>query len=295
MIMEIDNTTSKTFAGLAANATDRIPAVSSLDGLQIRLSHTSAIRPKLGFVLLIIFAVLLSLWTGQASAQLATAEINGTVHDQTAALVPGATVTVTQVDTGVVTTTTANGEGIFVFSTLPVGTYTLNITAPGFDTYRQTTITLTVGQHLTVDASLKIGVSDQVVTVSASSVALDSSSPTEQSVIEQKIVENLPLNGRNPATLAYTVAGVTDAALNATNRAVNSTFAPNDAVSAQESAPSVHGARPGGTYFSLDGANNTDPYTVVGGPFPKAREWHIAIFGLNCGGHFRFSLWGCRA
>jgi hypothetical protein len=216
-----------------------------------------------------LFTFLFAFSGGHASAQIATADVSGSIHDSSAALIPGATVTATQVSTGVVTTTTANSAGIFVFSTLPVGTYVLRVTAPGFAAYEQTNLSLAVGEHLTVDASLKVGTSSETITVASTAVALDSTSPTIQSVIEEKIVQNLPLNGRNPATLAYTVAGVVDSAANPINRATNSSFAPNDAVSAQESAPSVHGSRPGGTYFSLDAANNTDPYTVVGGPFPN--------------------------
>jgi hypothetical protein len=219
--------------------------------------------------LFLVLAVLLSLCPARVHAQMATAEISGTVHDQTAAVVPGATITATLASTGIVETTTSNGEGLFAFSTLPVGSYVLAVTAPGFEDYRQTDIVLTVGERFSVSAGLKVGVAGQVVSVTAADVSLDITTPTQQSIIEQKVVQDLPLNGRNPATFTFTVAGVTDAALNPGNTQSNSTFKENDAVTPQSSAPSVHGARPGGTYFSLDAATNTDPFSVIGGPFPN--------------------------
>ena len=232
-------------------------------------SSLATLCGKMRRALPLVLLILLSLCTAEAHAQLATAEVSGTVHDQTAALVPGATVTATQISTGVAATTTANGEGIFVFSTLPVGGYTLSVTAPGFEAYRQSGISLTVGQHLNLSIALSLGRADQVVTVTAAQVSVDTTTPTEQSIIEEKIVQDLPLNGRNPASLTFTVAGVTDAGLNPANTQSNSTIKESDAVTPQESAPSVHGARPGGTYFSLDGATNTDPFSVIGGPFPN--------------------------
>ena len=149
-----------------------------------------------------------------------------------------------------------------------LGPYTLTVQAEGFQTYKKTGLVLTVGQELAIDATLNVGGVDQVVSVQADALSIDTTSPTQQSNVEEKVIRDLPLNGRNPSALTYTVAGVTDT----TQNDAGSTTAPAkalDATNPQESAPSVHGSRPGGTYFSLDGANNTDPYTVIGGPFPN--------------------------
>jgi hypothetical protein len=202
---------------------------------------------------------------------MATAQISGAVHDQTGAFIPGAQIHATQTATGVTTTVTANEQGIFAFPSLAVGTYTVNVSAVGFTSYRQTNLVLTVGQQLTLDVALKIGTAEQIVTVTADTVSVDSSTPTVQSTVEQTVIEGLPLNGRNPAALSFTVAGTTDATLNSTGSvaAASSAIKENDVANPQESAPSIHGARPGGTYFSLDGANNTDPFSIIGGPFPN--------------------------
>jgi hypothetical protein len=191
------------------------------------------------------------------------------VHDQTGALVPGAQVDAIHRATGVVTSAITNDQGIFALPPLAVGSYTVEVKASGFSDYRQTSLVLTVGQSINLSIALKVGTSDQVVTVTADAVAVDSTSPTEQSTVEEKVIEELPLNGRNPAALTYTVAGVTDSTLNLSSANTGNQVKASDAAPPSESAPSVHGSRPGGTYFSLDGASNTDPFTVIGGPFPN--------------------------
>lgn len=242
----------------------RLPGMSRTRGLcavtSIRMTGIA-----LSFVVMLLFAS----FAPRANAQLSTAQISGSVLDQAAALIPGAEVTATQTATGVVTKTTANDQGFFVLPSLAVGSYTLEVKAPGFKPYRQTNLVLTVGQQLTVKVALQVGGSDEVVTVTASSVSVDSTSPTEQSTVSQEVVQNLPLNGRNPASLMFTVAGVTDATSDIPPSDVDNSVKEADAASPGESAPSVHGSRPGGTYYSLDGASNTDPFTVIGAPFPN--------------------------
>jgi hypothetical protein len=227
-------------------------------------------RARIGGGLYIIAVLLfLLLSSGRGRAQISTAQLSGTVLDPTSSVISGAEVAVTQTATGVSTTTTTNEQGIFVLPSLAVGPYTIQVSAPGFTGYRQTNLVLTVGQQLSLTIRLKVGAEDQSVTVTADSVAIDSQTPTQQATVEQEVVQELPLNGRNPATLTYTVAGVTDVTLSPAATGSNSTVKEWDAVNPAASAPSVHGARAGGTYFSLDGASNTDPFTVIGGPFPN--------------------------
>ncbi len=85
--------------------------------------------------------LLLSLSCGAASAQ-ATGQISGTVTDQTGALIPGAEITAAQTDTGLTRAIVSNETGAYVFPNLPTGPYTLEVTLPGFRTYRQTGIVL---------------------------------------------------------------------------------------------------------------------------------------------------------
>lgn len=216
-------------------------------------------------------AASLLIFPALTKGQVSTAQLSGSLHDPSGAMIPGAEVSATQTATGVVTTTTANGQGLFTLPTLAVGPYTIKVTASGFVPYRQTGVVLTVGQELTLEIALKIGASNQEVTVTADTVALDATSPTQQSTVEQAVVEGLPLDGRNVAQLAYTVAGVTDSTQAIPGGSSNPTTSimPGNATNPDEIAPAIHGVRAGGVYFSLDGANNTDPFTVIGGPFPN--------------------------
>jgi len=227
------------------------------------LRSPGALKIPVLLVLLLGFTMLSTRMFAQSTAQ-----ISGAVHDQTNGLIPGAQVTVTNTDTGTVQTATANGEGLYAFPALHVGHYRLEAKAPGFKKYVQAGLVLTVSQELKLDIQLVLGVAEQVIEVTADAAQVDATSPTEQSTVEESMVQGLPLNGRNPASLVKSVAGVTDTTLNVSETDTNSNIKPADAVNPLEFAPAIHGARAGGVYFSLDGANNTDPYTIIGGPFP---------------------------
>ena len=202
-------------------------------------------------------------------AQVSTASLNGTVQDNTGALIPGAKIAVTQTQTNFTTDTVSGPDGAFRVSSIPVGPYVIRVTKDGFADYEQSGIVLEVGQIATLQISLTVGLATQNVVVTAQAPAVDSTTPTIQNVVDEQTVVDLPLNGRNPATLTYTTPGVTNAALNGTGTNANSTVMGGGAGLSDESAPTTNGVRPGGTYFSLDGADNVDPYSVIGGPFPN--------------------------
>src|SRR5262245_8465787 len=93
----------------------------------------------------------------------ATAEISGTVKDQTGAVLPGAEIKATQTETGVERNTISNETGSWVLPTLPIGPYRLEVSLPGFRTFVQTGIVLTVNSSPAVNAVLEVGqVSEQV-------------------------------------------------------------------------------------------------------------------------------------
>ncbi len=145
----------------------------------------------------------------------------------------------------------------------------IRVSKDGFANWEQKGIVLTVGQVATIQVAMTVGAQTQDVVVTAEAPAVESTNNTIQTVVEENVVSNLPLNGRNPAALMYTTAGVTDATINGTGTNANTTVAPGGSVLSDESAPTTNGIRPGGTYFSLDGAGNVDPFTVIGGPFPN--------------------------
>ena len=141
-------------------------------------------------------------------AQTGTSSITGTIRDSNGAAVPGATVTAKNDATGVVSTQTTTESGLYSFSSLAVGKYTITVEKQGFKTLQKTNNTLQVGEPLTVDGALEIGQVSETVTVIQGPEQLQSSNATIGNVVEQKAIEALPLNGRNPLTLLLLEPGV---------------------------------------------------------------------------------------
>jgi Carboxypeptidase regulatory-like domain/TonB-dependent Receptor Plug Domain len=142
------------------------------------------------------------------SAQTSTSSITGTVSDSTGALVPGATVTATNEATGVSQTQTTTDAGLYAFPALPVGAYTIKIEHSGFKTAQKTGNVLQINTPLAVDIALEPGQVTETVTVQAGAEQLQTSNATIGNVVEQKAIEQLPLNGRNPLTLLVLEPGV---------------------------------------------------------------------------------------
>ncbi len=206
-----------------------------------------------------------------ALAQVSTASISGVVHDSAGALVPGATVDVTQTQTNTVFHAVADSHGVFSLPSVPTGPYVMHVTASGFAKYDRENIVLTVGQVANFDVGLAVGAATETVTITTGAPLLDQTEPTLQTTVDQQTVTNLPLNGRNPGDLVFTVGGVSNTVENNGSGQLASTnqLAPAGTTIPGSIAPAVNGVRGGGTYFALDGASNVDPNTVIGGPFPN--------------------------
>src|SRR5258708_7020442 len=140
--------------------------------------------------------------------QTGTSTIPGTVRDMQGAVVPGATVTAKNDATGVTSTQTTNDAGLYAFTALPVGNYTITIEKQGFKTLQKTHNALEVGTPLTADAALEVGSVSETVTVTGGTEQLQTANATMGNVVEQKAIEALPLNGRNPLTLLLLEPGV---------------------------------------------------------------------------------------
>ncbi|MFN2531011.1 MAG: carboxypeptidase regulatory-like domain-containing protein [Pyrinomonadaceae bacterium] len=157
--------------------------------------------------LLISTLVLLTLTT-TIVAQTGTSRITGRVVDAKQASVPGAAVTVTNEATGVTQTQTTTEAGVYSFDSLPVGDYTVSIELTGFKKFQKTGNHVEVNTPLTVDAALEVGQVSEVVTVTGGAEQLQTANATIGNVVEQKAIETLPLNGRNPLTLLLLEPGV---------------------------------------------------------------------------------------
>ena len=154
------------------------------------------------FLVLVALAVV-------AAAQTGTSNITGAIRDTNGAAVPGATVTARNEATGVASTQTTTDSGVYAFSSLPVGKYTITVEKQGFKTLQKTGNVLEVGTPLTVDGALEVGQVTETVTVQSGAEQLQTANATLGNVVEQKAIETLPLNGRNPLTLLLLEPGVT--------------------------------------------------------------------------------------
>ena len=158
--------------------------------------------------LLCMGVLLLSLGSTKAFAQAtASATIQGTVTDKSGAVVAGAEIVAKNKATDVTRTTASDETGSYRFELLPVGTYTVTVTRPGFAALTQT-IEVLVGQTATVNAELKPGAESEVIEVTSEAPILDQAKTDVSQNITPKEVEDLPMVGRDVANLAYLAPGV---------------------------------------------------------------------------------------
>ncbi len=152
--------------------------------------------------IIVSFLVALVLAAAFALAQTSTSELSGTVRDNSGAVVPAASVTLTNEQTGVNYKQRTTDSGLYSFPALPVGAYTVTVEVQGFKTARLTRNTLVV------DVTLEVGQIIDVVMVEARADLLQTSNATVGNVVTSKEVTELPLNGRNPLTLLVLEPGV---------------------------------------------------------------------------------------
>jgi hypothetical protein len=187
--------------------------------------------------------------------------ISGTVTDSSGAVIPNADVTATQATTGAVSSAKTNEGGEYVFPSLLPGGYLLTVNASGFKVYQEKNIVLQANQSETFNAVLQIGQASQTVSVEADAVQVDTVTGTLSQVVDSARVNDLPLNGRNPAQLTTLVAGVVSTPNDGTDAGYTKSFPVVVEISA-------NGSLSGQTVYLLDGADNVDNYTDANQPFP---------------------------
>lgn len=138
------------------------------------------------------------------------AELSGTVKDPTGAVVPNATITLINTATGDVRTSTSNGAGLYDFSALRIGTYTLKVEAQGFSKYEKTGIVMNVAATVQENAVLVIGGSNQTVTVEADALHLQTETNEVSNLITGEQITQLATNGRNMVSLTTLGTGVSN-------------------------------------------------------------------------------------
>jgi Carboxypeptidase regulatory-like domain len=142
-------------------------------------------------------------------AQVPTGALAGAVTDGTGAVVPNATVTLTNKETGATRTVESNSEGFYSAPSLPAGEYEVKVVAKGFSALLRTA-TVQTGSTTTVNVSLQVGQTNEIVTVTgATATTINYESNTVQGVVTRQQIDNLPLNGRSFLNLAQLEPGVT--------------------------------------------------------------------------------------
>jgi len=207
------------------------------------------------------FGVLsLMLWIPCSSlAQSDTARLQGTVTDSQGAAVSGATITVTSLDTGRVSTVATNELGYYSVSALPPGTYRVQIATKGFKTV-QRDLELQVAQVGGADFTLVLGEQSETVTVEAGSPVINSQDSAIGNVVESRQITELPLNGRNFTQLATLGPGASRGVPTGSNSATGVNNNAETFRFGQEGGASlaVNGLRPQSNNFILDGIDNNE-------------------------------------
>ena len=199
-------------------------------------------------MIVLLFAFLASVSTPAAMAQTFRGSIQGTIMDSSGAAVPGAQVKVFSASTGLQRTLTANEQGEYVASELPLGTYSVTVEKKGFRTTTLTQIPVSVGSPTRADVKLAAGAVSEVIEVNASVPMVETASNTMGGTIEAVEAAELPINGRDYTKLLELVPG-----------------ANSDPVGSTESAGSyglfsLNGNRGRSNNYLLDGTDMNDGY-----------------------------------
>jgi len=219
------------------------------------------LRKRLSAVLFVTATLLVC--AAPSAAQYTTASLAGMVKDTTGAVVPDATVTAHNVDTGFTQTIATDPTGAFLFSRLPVGAYELRVEKAGFSTYVQGGIRLSVDSVATQTVTLEVGQVSEKITVQAETEMVNTRTATGGQLVDQKRVVELPLNGRRPERLIYLAAGTIDLGRNSCRICGHGGVYPG------EETAGVNGAGLYQVNFQLDGTSHNDTYINVSLPFPN--------------------------
>jgi hypothetical protein len=188
----------------------------------------------------------------------ATAQLSGTVKDDSGGVLPGADVTITQTDTGLKRNVVTDANGAFSFPNIPIGPYRLDVMLQGFRSFAQTGIVLQVNDSPVIAIALQLGQVAETITVQGNTTMIETRNMGVGQILDNRKILDLPLNGRNPAALIETLpAAVPTPLLNSTSRSMQGGL-----------AYSVAGGLTFGVTYTLDGAIHNNPYDNLSLPLP---------------------------
>src|SRR5665213_1497355 len=206
----------------------------------------------------------------------ANSEIHGIVQDATGAVIAGAQIRATQIETGRVQQATSGSDGIYSLPNLPVGDYRINAVLQGFKSYSHSGIILQVGNNVQVNIVLEIGSVSDHVDVSADAAMVQTQDTSISQVIDQRRIVELPLNGRQATDLILLSGG---AAQPPNSTRVITTHDYPSAVGI-----SISGGQINGNNYLLDGADHNDSHSNVNLPFPfpdALQEFSVQSSGIS--------------
>lgn len=198
---------------------------------------------QLSVRLLLRTGVLLLVCCSVVMGQVDTGTISGVVQDTSGAVLPGATVTLTNRDTSIVKKMTTGSTGEYTFSDVKIGHYAVSAEFQGFNRVEHTNVTVEVKQGVVVDFSLPAGQTSQTVIVTGQPLALQTQDASVGQVIAGQSINALPLNGRNYTFLAQLAVGVTQGQEDTRGLGASGSF-------------SANGSKPAQNNYLLDGIDN---------------------------------------
>ncbi|MGH9542086.1 MAG: carboxypeptidase regulatory-like domain-containing protein [Terriglobales bacterium] len=195
------------------------------------------LRFGLGFCLLFI---VVGLTASMARAQTAEGQITGVIYDATGAVIPNATVTITNNGTGIAHTAKADSAGLYRFTLVPSGDYTVTATAPSFATQKFAAIHVDPSQTVPLNITLKPASAQQTVEVTSTAPLVQTANSNMTTTVGAATITNTPLNGRNVYNLAFLAPQVTQG---------------------MDYRPAAGGQREAGTTYTFNGTDNNDDFS----------------------------------
>jgi len=202
-------------------------------------------------VLSAILLAVAAVFCPESPAQTTNAQISGLIADTSGAAVAGAQVTALNTATNVPYTAVSNGSGIYVLTEMLPGPYSVTATAPGFGTVKRSGLTLSTGDHLSLNFSLKPGAVEETVTVSSGATLISSDEASTSDVLDNKMITELPQLNRNSLDLTETVPSIQGSGPQVDN--IKSLGNSAYLIANTGNSYSVSGGQVNGTSISVDG------------------------------------------
>src|SRR6266702_711699 len=238
------------------------PVRAGVHFMETRMTHISPVTNTRHFIdkTQIFFLILLLIMALPLHAQLAgTGSIQGTIADPTGAVLPNASVALINSSTQVQRVTVSDSSGAYSFPNIDIGTYSVSVTAPGFETYTKTNIVLEVGSSISINVPMTIGAAETKIEVRSEGLALQTEDPSFKQTIDHTAIAEMPLNARRMTDLITLSGGSTPAPAGDFTGSKYSYAA---------ISVSIAGGNGNTTMWRLDGGDNNDYMANSNLPFP---------------------------